>query len=178
MATYICLLRGINVGNNMLKMERLRVLCDELKFANTQTYIQSGNVVFDAPGTADACLAKIERKLAGETRLPVKVTLRTASQWRKIASGNPFLDEKGIDPTKQHVTFLAARPTKDAWKKLAALDAAGDRYHAIGQEVYLHCPNGYGRSKLANPTLERTLGVTATTRNWNTVQKLLALAES
>jgi uncharacterized protein (DUF1697 family) len=175
-ATYIALLRGVNVGQNILKMERLRELWSELGFKDVTTYIQSGNVVFEAEGARSNCSRVIEQKLAGKARLPVSVILKTPAELRAIIAGNPFLEERGIDTKRLHVTFLAAAAGKDAGRRLSALNAGADRFQVLGTEVYLHCPNGYGETKLSNGALERLLSVRATTRNWNTVNRLYEIA--
>jgi uncharacterized protein (DUF1697 family) len=176
MPTHIALLRGVNVGGNLLKMERLRELCSELDFHNVRTYVQSGNVIFESPGSPGQCLQRLKEKLAGETRLPVAVVLRTASDLRQILAGNPFLKKRGIDPSKLHVTFLGSAASKTASQTLVALDAGDDEFRVAGKEVYLHCPNGYGQTKLSNTRIEKLLSVTATTRNWNTVNTLFGMA--
>jgi uncharacterized protein (DUF1697 family) len=169
---FIALLRGVNVGGNTLSMARLRALCGELGAENARTYVQSGNVVFAAPGSAVRWATALERKLAGESRLTVTVIVRTAAEMAKVLDGNPFLKEKGIDPAKLHVTFLQQVPAKTALRAHASLKAGVDRFKLAGTEIYLHCPNGYGRTKLSNNALEKALRVRATTRNWNTVNKL------
>jgi uncharacterized protein (DUF1697 family) len=176
METYVALLRGVNVGQNTLKMERLRQLWSELGFQNVTTYVQSGNVVFEAEGSPASWSSAIEPKLAGETRLPVTVLVRTPAELKSIIARNPFLKEKGIDRSKLHVTFLASAVGKDALKKLSAVNAGADQFRLSGQEVYLYCPNGYGRTKLSNNALEKALSVKATTRNWNTVNKLYEIS--
>ena len=178
MPIFIALLRGVNVGGNTLSMERLRTLCADLGAENPRTYVQSGNVVFAAPGSATRWAAALERKLAGETRLAVTVIVRTATELATVLGGNPFLNQKGIDLAKLHVTFLAQAPTKAAQKALDALaaTAGGDRLRLAGKEIYLHCPDGYGRTRLSNTALEKALGVRATTRNWNTVNKLYQMS--
>lgn len=172
MPVYVALLRGVNVGQNILRMERLRELCAQMRLKNVRTYVQSGNVVFDAQGAASRWEQALERRLAGETRLPVTVIVKTAAEIGKVIAENPFLKEKGIDTTKLHVTFLQKAPEKDAVGALAKIKAGPDRFHWIGRTIYLHCPEGYGRSKLLNMAVERVLGVRATTRNWNTVNML------
>ena len=178
MPTWIALLRGVNVGGNLLKMERLREICAGLGHRNVRTYVQSGNLVFEGAGALSQCAAALEMKLTGETRLPVTVILRTQDEIAKILARNPFLKEKGIDPAKLHVTFLGSAATKEGLQKLEALKAGDDKFRVAGKEIYLHCPNGYGRSKLSNNALEKALGVRATTRNWNTVNKLYEMATS
>lgn len=176
MPAFVALLRGVNVGGNTLSMERLRAVCAELGATNARTYVQSGNVVFAAPGSASRWAPALERKLAGESRLAVSVIVRTAAEMAKVFDDNPFLNGKGIDPARLHVTFLQQRPAKTAVKTLDSLNAGADRLKLVGKEIYLHCPNGYGRTKLSNDALEKVLGVRATTRNWNTVNKLYQMS--
>lgn len=176
MGKYIALLRGVNVGRNMLKMDRLRALAAELGFKNVATYVQTGNMVFDADDSAAKCSSSLERKLAGETRLPVTVLVRTATELEAIIARNPFLKDKTIDRTKLHVTFLAGAATKAGLAKLKAIARDADDFRLGWQEVYVHCPNGYGKTKLSNKTFEKALATKATTRNWNTVNRLLEMA--
>jgi uncharacterized protein (DUF1697 family) len=177
MARFVAMLRGVNVGGNVLKMDRLRELCDEIGFKNTQTYVQSGNLVFESDHSQSALCSLIEKRLVGETRLPVSAILRTPTELEKIISGNPFLKEKRIDLSKLHVTFLAKPAGKDAVSRLAAINAGADRFRVVDKEIYLHCPNGYGETKLSNNVLQKVVGVNATTRNWNTVNKLNEMAK-
>jgi uncharacterized protein (DUF1697 family) len=176
MTTYIALLRGVNVGGNQLKMDRLRAICTSLGFSNARTYLQSGNVVFDAKGSQSNVEKALERTLAGETRLPVSVLVRSAADLMRLIAKNPFLKNQGIDRARLHVTFLTESPAKVALNRLSALAAGQDEFRAVGTEIYLHCPIGYGRSKLSNNNLERLLSLTATTRNWNTVNRLAEMA--
>jgi uncharacterized protein (DUF1697 family) len=142
-----------------------------------QTYVQSGNIVFECNRSASGICTLLEKSLKGETRLPVPVIVRTPAELKKIISGCPFLKEKGIDLTRLYITFLAEEAGKDASAKLAGLKAGADRFHVVGGEVYLHCPVSYGESKLSNNALQKALGITATTRNWNTVNKLYEMAQ-
>jgi uncharacterized protein (DUF1697 family) len=176
MSTHIALLRGVNVGGNTLRMERLRALFAGLGFAGARTYLQSGNVLFAASGPAEKLAGLIEGKLAGEALLPVFVIVRTPAQLRRIVEANPFLKEAGVDPKKLHVTFLAGRPSRPGLAALGGVKSGCDRWQASGAEIYLHCPDGYGRSKLNNTAIERALRVRATTRNWNTVLALCQMA--
>jgi uncharacterized protein (DUF1697 family) len=170
MPLWIALLRGVNVGGNTLKMERLREISAQLGAKNPRTYLQSGNLVFEAAGTAGHWKAKFEKKLAGESRLPVSVIVRTWSEMSEVFAGNPFLKEKGIDTTRLAVTFLEQRPLKPALVALAALEIGSERFHHAGRELYLHCPDGFGNSKLY--ALDKVLKQRTTTRNWNTVSNL------
>lgn len=170
MAIYIALLRGVNVGGNMLKMDRLRELCADLGAKNARTYVQSGNVVFEAQGTSSHWAQALERKLAGESRLPVSVIVRTAAEMTRVLAGNPFMKEKGIDTARLAVTFLQQAPAKPALAALGALKIGFERFHCSGKEIYLHCPDGFGNAKLY--TLDKVLSQKTTTRNWNTVKNL------
>jgi uncharacterized protein (DUF1697 family) len=176
MAIYIALLRGINVGGNILKMDRLREVCAKLGPKNVRTYVQSGNVIFEAQGSASHWAETLERKLAGESRLPVSVMVRTAAEMSAVLAGNPFLKEKGIDTARLAVTFLQHAPPKAALEALAALKIGAERYHHAGREIYLHCPNGFADSKLY--ALEKVLKQRTTTRNWNTITKLCEMSQS
>ncbi len=176
MPVFIALLRGVNVGNNTLRMDRLRASCSELGLRNARTLLQSGNIVFEAEGSPRHWAEALERKLAGQTRLPVSVFVKTTAEWSRAIAANPFVKEKGIDPSKLHVTFLHEPPAKPALERLRAIDAGDDRFHSIACEIYLYCPGGYGRTRLSNNSIERLLSLRATTRNWNTVQKLAHLS--
>jgi uncharacterized protein (DUF1697 family) len=170
MPTYIALLRGVNVGGNILKMDRLREICAKLGAENPRTYVQSGNVVFEARGAAAEWETKLEKKLASESRLPVSVIVRTALEMNKVFAGNPFLKENGIDIARLAVSFLQQPPAKPALAALSALDIGRERFHHAGRELYIHCPDGFANAKLY--TLEKVLKQRTTTRNWNTVIKL------
>ena len=179
MATYISLLRGINVGGKVLAMSGLRKLCEDLGFKSVQTYIQSGNVLFEASDKSTAALSKlIESQISRQFGMTVSVITLTTSELSAIIKGSPFVKEKGIDQARLHITLLFAKPTKEGLAKLAAIPAAKDRNYVKGTTIYLYCPDGYGRSKLANPQLERALGVTCTTRNWNTMKRLYEMAHA
>jgi uncharacterized protein (DUF1697 family) len=176
MISHIALLRGVNVGGNMLKMERLRAMLAELGFEGATTYLQSGNVLFGAKGAPAGLAATIERKVSEATRLPVSVIVRTPAQLKRVIAANPFLKEAGVEQKSLHVTFLSGPASKAGLATLGKLQAGADRWQAAGAEIYLCCPNGYGRTKLNNTAIERALGLRATTRNWSTVTALHAMS--
>ena len=177
MPTYIALLRGINVGGKVLiKMERLREVFSKLGFENVRTYVNSGNVIFDAEGPAAKWLPKIEKVLAGEMKRPVSVIVRTAGDLKKVITGNPFRKDKSVDPARLLVMFLSGALPNDAAKKLGAIDCGDDRFHCAGSEIYLHCPGGVAESKFFRIDFDKLLGRSATGRNWNTVNKVYDLA--
>ena len=178
MPTYVALLRGINVsGQKLIKMDALRASLEAAGLAEIRTYVQSGNAVFSAGKAPAAKLAgTIAARLLKDFGFSVPVIVRTAAELAQVARGNPLMKLNSIDPSKLHVTFLASAPARAAEDLLQRLAVPSERFQVLGQEVYLHCPDGYGRTRLSNTALEKALGVGATTRNWNTVQKLLAMA--
>ncbi len=176
MPVLIALLRGVNVGGNILKMDRLQGICAQLGAKRARTYVQSGNVVFEASGSARDWEAKLETKLDGECRLRVFVMVRSAAEMGKVLSSNPFVKEKGIDAARLAVTFLRQAPAKPALRALGALDMGRERYHLAGKDVYIHCPDGFAQAKLY--ALDKILKQPATTRNWNTVLKLCEMCRS
>ncbi len=178
MNTWICLLRGVNVGGKSVKMSDLEALFITLGHSGVRTYIQSGNVVFrSATRTATTLAREIEDVIARHLGLGVTVVLRSPEELGAILRGNPFL-QHGADPITLHVTLLVDEPDPSVIRELVVPDAGRDEYRIVGREVYLRCPDGYGSSKLSNAFWERSLGAPATTRNWRTLIKLFELASS
>jgi uncharacterized protein (DUF1697 family) len=175
MNSWVSILRGINVsGHNMIKMADLKQLYIKLGFANPSTYLQSGNVIFKDKGslTEDQLVKKITSAILKDLGIKVPVILRSSYEMQKIHSSNPFTVEKDIDPEKLHVTFLSELPEHDKVEKLKQRDFSPERFVITGREIYLYCPDGYGRAKLNNNFLEKALSVPGTTRNWKTVSAL------
>lgn len=176
MSRYVALLRGINVGGHrVLKMADLRAILVAAGARDAVTYIQSGNAVFDhAARSAATLVAELEARIAEATGFAVTVVARTAAEWAAVVAANPF-PEAG--PDELHVSFLAARPPADV---LAGLDPAAfvpERFALVQREIYLHLPDGLGRSKLAGALGKvKAIAPTATARNWRTVLKLHELA--
>lgn len=177
MSRYVALLRGINLGSrNRVSMGDLRQLFAGLGHTDVTTYVQSGNVVFKpAHEDADEVRAEIEERIARELGLDVTVLVRREEELTRIVAANPFVD-RGADPSALHMTFLAGDPDPERAKRLDRSAGAPDEFVIDGSEIYLHCPDGYGRSKLSNAFFEKQLGVAATTRNWRTVTTLQELA--
>lgn len=169
------MLRGINVsGHKKVRMDKLKALYESLNLREVETYIQSGNVVFKSKSTrGDSLERKIEKKIAEVFGFEVRVLLRARDEFRGIIENNPFRKE---DTSKLHVTFLSGVPRTRPRKEIERAKSGGEKYALAGREVYLLCPNGYGRTKLSNNFLEKVLGVRATTRNWRTVNRLYELA--
>jgi uncharacterized protein (DUF1697 family) len=178
MNTQISMLRGINVsGQKKIKMDELKRLYEELGFNRVRTYVQSGNVVFEGPEQDTAKLAEmIGDQIEHVFGYSVEVFIRDRQDFRRILDSNPFLDRPGAQPNRLLVTFLY-RPPDEAKKGKLILPAGSRDEYAFGeQEIYLYCPDGYGRSKLSNNFFEAKLGMSATTRNWNSVNALYEMA--
>jgi len=173
---YVALLRGINLGaRNKIVMADLRELFEGLEAEDVTTYVQSGNVVFRSRAARAQLAGQIERQIAQDLDLEIRVLLRTNAELTKLVAGSPFAKAES-DPLKLHVTFLGATPAAARVRALDETAFAPDRFRVAGAHVYLHTPNGYGRSKLSNAYFEKQLGVAATTRNWKTVTALADLA--
>jgi len=177
MTRYVCLLRAINVGGQRkMKMAELRDLCESLGFADVTTYLQSGNVVLSTVAARSTLASKLAKAIGDKCGYAqITVLVRTAAELAGILAANPFL-RVGSDPAKLHVTFLERDPEKVAIRALGTNDWLPDELAPGKCAVYVHCPNGYGRTKLNNGFFERKLGLMATTRNWKTVTQLHALA--
>lgn len=176
MKIYIALFRGINVGgNNLLPMKELVTLLEGLDLHNIKTYIQSGNVIFQSTERSSELLAlKISKAIHHSHGFEPKVWLLDATALKKAIKSNPY-SEAESEPNTLHLNFLATAPTHPDLKSLELFKANNERFQLIDEVLYLHAPDGVGKSKLfAN--LEKKLGVPMTSRNWRTVCKLLDLA--
>lgn len=174
---YISLLRGINVsGQKKIKMDALSTLYESLGLKNVKTYIQSGNVIFESEGSNPAELVNlIENKIEQTFGFFVKVLIRSKEEIQKVLEKNPFYGERKEDISKLHVTFLSEVPEHYSLKTLDKFINSTEEFFISGREIYLFCPNGYGRTKLTNNLFEKNLKVSATTRNLKTVNKLYEL---
>jgi uncharacterized protein (DUF1697 family) len=175
----VAMLRGINVaGKTKIKMDDLRELFTGLGHTNVQTYLQSGNVVFATTVRDPRKLeAAAEQAIDSELGLQVAVLVRSHSELAAVLTANPYLDRE-TDLTKLPVTFLAEAPAPEAVAALQVPAGEPAVCTVLDREVYLHCPDGYGRTKLNNAFLERKLGVKATTRNWKSVTALHDISAS
>ena len=179
MAVIISMLRGVNVGgHNKVKMEALRALYESLKLRDAQTYVQSGNVVFRTDERDMARLAKrIEDGIERKFGFRPSVILRTAAEMREVVAKNPFGKRRGIEPGKLVVSFLASDPGEEGREKVRQMKCDPEELRIEGREMYVYFPNGMGRSKLSLVRLEKTLKTPGTARNWNSVTKMLEMAE-
>lgn len=175
----ISLLRGINLGpHNRIKMDALRAVYESLGLRDVETYVQSGNVVFrTAARSLDPLARKIEAAIADAHGVRTFSVLRTCDEWRDVIARNPFAGRNGIDPAKLLVSFLAGKPTSEACTKARAVPAGTEELCIDGRELYIYFPDGLARPKLSMTAVEKALATSGTGRNWNTVTKLLEIAE-
>jgi uncharacterized protein (DUF1697 family) len=178
MATYISILRGINVsGQKVIKMDVLKVLYEDLNFKNVKTYIQSGNIVFQYTSTAHTELEQlISRKINQQFGFDVSVMVMNIEKLTRIISNNPFIKDETKDISHLHVTFLSSVIEKVDKEIINQYKSAGEEFLISDDVIYLYCPNGYGKTKLSNTFFEKKLKVGATTRNWKTTNELLKIA--
>jgi uncharacterized protein (DUF1697 family) len=172
--TYISMLRGVNVGGKKMEMEKLRQIYESMGFKNVRSYIQSGNVLFEYSKMNDLALSqKIEKQILKAFGMEVPVLIRTDREIRSIIEKNPYSKK---DPSKLHVTFLRSEPIQDPpLEEIKEVKDSAEEFAILGREVYLFLPKGYGTSKLTNTFFERKLNVSATTRNWRTVNTFVSM---
>ena len=175
MAYSIALLRGINVsGKNKIRMADLKALFEGLGCESVTTYLQSGNVVYHAPKTVSA--KSIEQAIQNQLGLDVPVLTLTADTLTHISQNNPFLNSDEAEPAQCYVTFLWDSPSQTSLAELTLPQNETGRCSISDNCIYVHCPNGYGRTKIHNVFFEKKLRLLATTRNWKTVNALLEIS--
>jgi uncharacterized protein (DUF1697 family) len=178
MAVWISFLRGINVGgNNLLPMAALKGLYAELGFEQVHTLLQSGNAVFVA-GKSSKLEQRIVRAIEARFAFRPRVMLRSPDELRQAASHNPFPKQAQSEPQRVLVHFLERAPAKGALEKLRAAHQGPERFELRYHTLYVYFPEGAGKSKLTPARMDKALGVQGTARNWNTLTKLIALAET
>ncbi|MCE5170827.1 DUF1697 domain-containing protein [Paenibacillus profundus] len=173
MNKYVALLRGINVsGQKIIKMDALKSIFEALAFQNVKTYIQSGNVIFEASVTEPELLAEsIEKQLRVELGYEITVVVKTLSELEEVIQHNPFTENEASEG-KLYVSFLSKEPVAEDLAALLSVQNGVDEIRALEREVYILCRQGYGKSQFSNNFIEKKLRVPATTRNWQTVNKL------
>ncbi len=172
MKKYIILLRGINVsGKNKLPMAELRVLLNDLKFINVQTYIQSGNIILESDLGKSVICNKINEGIQNKFGYDVPVIARTIAEWKKVISNYPF----PID--NQKIVAFVFLNKKVYETTIEVKNINNDEYLIDNDMIYIYCQTGFAKTKLSSNLFERKLNVTATTRNYNTTLKLLELAK-
>lgn len=179
MPVLISMLRGVNLGaHNRIKMDALRSLYESLGLEDPRTYVQSGNVIFRTREKNSSQLAaKIQAAIARKFGFSADVVVRTVDEMMKVIAANPFAKRKDVPPNKLLVSFLAAEPPKDAAAALQEFSSLPEEIHLKGKELYIYFPNGAGKSKLPWSRLDKLMKVTGTARNWNSVTRMLEMAE-
>ncbi len=180
MQTIISLLRGINMtGHNSVKMKDLLQVYNNLGFINAESYIQSGNVIFGFPGEINehALSTAIHESIKSAFGYDIAVIIRSVSELNDIKTANPFLSENNFDPSKMAVIFLTSEVTAIQKEKVATIDYPPDKFFIRGREIYIYCPNGFGKTKLYTNFFENRMGVTGTARNWKSITTILQIAE-
>jgi len=174
----IALLRGINVGgHHLIKMDALRALFESLGMRGVRTHLQSGNVVCKTAARDAAPLrARLEKAIEREFGFHSDVVLRTTAELRQAVAANPWTSRPGMEPARLAVHFLYSDPTPEARAAVLKLDTAPEELHIAGRELYVYYHNGMARPKMSMPLVEKTLRTSGTSRNWNTVRKLLEMA--
>jgi uncharacterized protein (DUF1697 family) len=176
MARYVVLLRGINIGpRNRIAMPALREALEEAGFANVGTYLQSGNVVLESRARPETVRRKVEQLIAKRFKLEIAVVVRTRAELAAVVKGNPHA-RIAKDPKRYQVTFLSKKLPAAKVRELEEAAAPDERVVVAGREVYAWHPRTVARSKLWSKLAGQGLGVTATSRNWTTVEALLELA--
>jgi uncharacterized protein (DUF1697 family) len=183
--SHVALLRGINLGGrNRVAMPALREVVESLGHTDVSTYIQSGNVLFTTKKRARRELAaELERAIESELGVSSRVVVLTRQDLERVVADNPYPDE--VNPKALHAVFLSGRPEGELVERVrtaveeAAANGSRDAATFVGTTLYLHTPDGYGRSELAKKVMQfsrpKTV-FTGTARNWATVTKLLELA--
>lgn len=176
----VALLRGINVGaGNPLQMGKLRGICGSLGLEDTVTYLQSGNAIFRTNDTDLAEIAKeLETTIKAECGIETPIALRTVAELEAIVAANPFAGRADINPARLLVTFLFQDPGDEGRAAIPSVETYGEEVFALGRELYVYYVNGVGKTKLKERHLNKVLGTTGTSRNWNTVTGILELARN
>ena len=177
-AVFIALYRGINVvGKNCITMQSLRAMHERLRHRGTRSYIQSGNIIFSATGSADTVARKLAEEFAGTFGFAAKVMVVEAKRWGQFVQGNPFAKFAAANPKLVHAGICAGEPDEKSLQALLTKTGGSEAFRIGKGIVYLHAPDGFGTSKFA-AGMERACGVAMTVRNWRTVAALWELARS
>jgi len=179
MGKFVALLRGINVsGQKKIKMSDLKILFEDLSFTNVETYIQSGNVLFNSSTINKKIIRdKIEKGIVGKFNYQVQVIVKTPDELGYALKNNPFLKDKTNNAERIYFTLLSEIPLADKIQKLKEVDYSPEKYIIDGTNICLFFPKGYGKAKLNNNFFEKKLNAFATTRNHKTVKTLSEISK-
>ena len=177
METYIAMLRGINVsGQKKIKMADLRGYMEELHFRDVETYIQSGNIVFKAEGSATDVARAIKAQILERYGFEVPTIVKKHEDFEYVLANCPFMNDPTKDESRFYITFLDREPEIAQVEKLKEYDYSPEEYVLDGANIFFFSPNGYGNAKMNNNFFENKLKVTATARNWKTVHRLAEMS--
>jgi uncharacterized protein (DUF1697 family) len=175
--TCIALLRGINVsGHNKIPMAELRQLCTGLGWEDVQSYIQSGNLVFRSGSPPVELEIELEAAIQSQFGYSIPVVVRSAQGWASYIANNPFPEAALKEPNWVLLTLSKQPPNEDTKAGLLERADKGERVAQVGDALYIHYPDGVGRSKLTPALLDRLVGSPVTARNWRTALKLGEMA--
>ncbi|MFC4740378.1 DUF1697 domain-containing protein [Flavobacterium ponti] len=174
---HLALLRGINVsGHNMIKMDVLKKLLENIEFQNVETYIQSGNVFVEtAEENPNSVGFAIKQEIFKQLGFDVPAIVISKSDLEKCLTNNPFFKEKNVDTKKLYVAFISKELNNNALNDLKISQFKPDEAFIDGNRIYMKLETGAAKTKLTQKYIEKKLNVTATSRNWNTVNKLLEM---
>jgi uncharacterized protein (DUF1697 family) len=173
------MLRAVNVaGHQKISMEALKTLCVSMGLKDVKTYIQSGNIVFREHGKTPEKLARtLENGIEAKFGFRPAVLVRTVAEMRAVITNNPFAQRDEVQPNKLLVVFMNSAPVQKTVDQVLTLPCDPEEIHILGREIYIYYPEGMARPKVPLARLERILQCSSTGRNWNTVNKLLAMAK-
>jgi uncharacterized protein (DUF1697 family) len=177
MGRKLALIRGINVGGRVLPMAELRQICAGLGWREVQTFIQSGNVVFESDEDAAALEAALEAAIAERFGFKVPVIVRTPAQWAAYPAGNPFAQAARDEPNRLMLIVAKRPPAADAVETLQARATMGERIGRAGDGLWIWFPQGIGKSRLSPVLIDKLVDSPATSRNHRTVMKLKEMLE-
>jgi len=173
MQKFIAFLRAINVGGHTVKMEQLREIFISMGFSNVETFIASGNVIFESKSKNIGAIERnIEKELMETLGFEVATFIRTETELTGIANYKPFKQSQMDSAGALNVAFLSVPPEDKSMKSLMALKSDIDDFHVRDREVYWLCKRKQSESKFSNAVLEKTLGQKSTMRGMNTVRKM------
>jgi uncharacterized protein (DUF1697 family) len=178
MTRFVALLRGINVGGNTkVPMAELRSLCEKIGWTGVATYIQSGNVIFSASGSASDQERKVESAIEDGFGFPVTVLVRSGPDWSALVASNPFEEAARLEPNRLMLCPSKQPPNPDSEQALQARARDGEQVRLVGQALWIHYPEGFGTSKLSPSLINRLVGSPVTARNWRTAVTLQQMLE-
>jgi uncharacterized protein (DUF1697 family) len=178
MGRMVALLRAVNVGGRKLPMAELRALCGELGWSDVATYIQSGNIVFTAPGKPEAIEAALEAAISKHYGYEAPAIVRTAAQWAHYPPANPFPKIAKDEPARLHLLLSKRPPAKCAEDAIQARAKADEQVRRAGDALWIYFPGGAGTSKLTPALIDKAVGSTVTARNYRTVATLLEMLKA